>query len=166
MKTNKTNNQGSTVGRPPKFKSVKELKDTINAYFKGCWQIKVSAFGAPLKDPVSGEYLYVQVKPYTMAGLAVALGISRETLVQYGKKEQFSDAISRAREAVEANQEEKLFVPGVANGAKFALTNNFNGWQDEKHIDHTTKGESLKTDVSKLTPAQRDARIQELTSGQ
>lgn len=76
-----TTNRKNKGGRPLKFKTVKDLEEKINAYFKSCWSQKIDMFGNPvfMKDK-SGkkttEPVMVQTKPYTVTGLAVFLSTS------------------------------------------------------------------------------------------
>jgi len=69
-------------------------------------------------------------RPYTMSGLAYALGCDRKTIVNYGKKEPFFHTIKRARAKVERFIEEQLFRSGQVAGPIFNLKNNF-GWLDK-----------------------------------
>ncbi len=61
--------------------------------------------------------------PLTMAGLAHALGTTRQTIHNYGEDERFFDLIKRARTMIEASLEEKMctkstFTPGQIFAAK------------------------------------------------
>ena len=53
-------------GRPPKYETVEELEKIIYEYFDECKKEK---------------------RPYTMSGLAYALGVDRRTLLNYSKDE-------------------------------------------------------------------------------
>lgn len=100
-----------------KFKSVQELKDKISAYF----------FGADKR-----------LEPYTMSGLARALGVTTSTLQEYARgyrdgynlsleEETFSDIIDEARQRIEEFAEKNLYSKYGFNGAKFMLDVSF-GW--------------------------------------
>ena len=103
------------AGQPLKFKSVTELQKKIDKYFKDC----------ALKD-----------KPYTVTGLALALGTNRQTLVNYESGVEpyakFFDTIKTAKTIVENYAEERLFSP-TPTGAIFALKNF--GWKDGKDLN-------------------------------
>jgi hypothetical protein len=73
-------------------------------------------------------------KPYTMGGLALHLGMDRNTLLAYSKRDQFASTIKAARDTVNAYLEERLLAAGgnVA-GPIFALKNNA-GWVDKQEI--------------------------------
>jgi hypothetical protein len=86
---------------------------------------------------VDEEHMTVQ-KPLTMSGLARALGITRQKLLNYEAKDEFFDAIRQARLWCEEYAETQLFV-GNANGAKFSLSNNYDGWRDRSTVDGEQK---------------------------
>lgn len=102
-------------GRPPKYKKKEELQEKIDSYFEECEK---------------------KGKPLTITGLALALGFnSRQALLNYQGKKEFNDTITRAKARVEQYAEERLFDKAGANGAKFSLSNNFEGWKERKEID-------------------------------
>lgn len=152
-------------GRPLKFKSVNALQKEIDAYFRSCWDYKRDMFGNRLVDRTDPKnttknpvYVLYKVKAYTVSGLAVFLGTTRETLMDYesgkydnrdedGKPieltseqvewnkqvDKFSDAIKRAKEIIYADVEEMLYVKGSSTGAIFQLKNNY-GWTDKSEV--------------------------------
>jgi hypothetical protein len=130
------------VGRPLKFKTVKALQDAIDDYFSFCDNRTKEMHSEKL-----GDMIVPDPEPYTMSGLALALGIDRKTLLSYSKKDQFLPTIKRAKSKVEADVERRMndkntFTPGLIFNAK----NNF-GWNDKQEIDHTTKGKELPTPI-------------------
>lgn len=122
----KTPDKGSeamSAGRPPKYKTPEEMQMVIDDYFGG------------------------NDKP-TMAGLAYQLGMSRQALCEYKKKDEFVDTIKTARQRVEMALEENLYGGSVA-GTIFNLKNNF-GWKDvqeRKHEGDFTVNEVKRTVV-------------------
>jgi len=124
------------VGRPPKFNSKEEMQEKIEKYFQKCE-------GTVLKDEKGkivfnkfGQPVIVGARPITMSGLANALGFqSRQSLLNYEGKKEFLDTIMRARARVEQFTEECLFDKNSANGAKFSLANNFEGWKEKAEVD-------------------------------
>lgn len=94
------------MARPPLFNSSDDLEGLIDGYF---------------------EALTADEVP-TVNGLAYALGMHRDTLVEYGKKPEFSDAIKRARTRLELAWEKRLAGPNAA-GTIFWLKNQ--GWSDK-----------------------------------
>jgi hypothetical protein len=104
------------VGRPMKFKTVKELKDKCDAFFARMDKKNL---------------------PYTITGLALALQTSRETLCDYQEKDDYSDTIKEAKLKCQNYAEQRLYMGGQAAGPIFALKNF--GWSDKQEIDHTGK---------------------------
>jgi hypothetical protein len=140
MAENKEKNPG---GRPLKlqFKSKEELDKAIEEYFDGCQKPKTvikDVEGVPteveIKD-AEGNPIMEQVRPFTMSGLAYALGITRETLLEYADRDMFSDSIKKAKARCEQYVEEALFDKGKSNGARFNLINNYSRWKDKTEVD-------------------------------
>ena len=104
-------NQG---GRPLKYETAEQLQKKIDAYFAWC---------------------EVNEKPRSLSGLADELGISRRTLINYSKKDEFFHTIKRAKQKVERDSEERLISgKGNATGIIFSLKNNFD-WEDSSKVD-------------------------------
>jgi len=104
----------SNAGRPLKFKSAEELQKMIDAYFANCDKKK---------------------KPYTITGLALALDTTRETLLDYEERDEFSDTIKRAKLRCQAYAEEQLFTNRNTAGVIFNMVNNY-GWKNKQDIDN------------------------------
>lgn len=129
-------------GRPPKYTDVKELEALIDEYFDYCDNKTKEVYSDKL-----GTMVMPDPEPYTMSGLAYALGVDRKTIVNYSKDDKFFHTIKNARARVERDVERRMsdkstFTPGLIFNAK----NNF-GWRDDKHVDHTTKGKELPTPI-------------------
>lgn len=124
------------IGRPLKYKSVKQLQKAIDEYFESCkGELATLEDGTPIFDK-RGAPVLIGVRPPTITGLALALGFnSRQSLLNYQEKEEFVDTITRAKSRVEQYTEERLFDKDGANGAKFSLSNNFKGWAEKTEID-------------------------------
>lgn len=124
------------VGRPPKYKSKEEIEEKIEAYFKECeGEVLRDAAGNPFVDK-RGQPIMINAKPPTVTGLALALGFAtRLSLINYQDKDEFVNTITRAKTRIEAYAEERLFDKDGANGAKFSLANNFEGWREKQQID-------------------------------
>lgn len=105
------------AGRPPKYKTAKEMQKAIDAYFVKCDE---------------------ENEPYTITGLAIALGFtSRQALINYEGKSEFVDTIKKAKLKVECSYEKALHTGNATSGMIFALKN-FN-WSDKQEIDHTVR---------------------------
>lgn len=119
-------------GRPLKFKTPEELEAKGKAYFKAC-------------DKNS--------QPYTITGLALSLGTTRQTLLEYEgevegreeKSKEFADTVKKLKTIVEEYAERMMYLGKNAAGPIFALKNF--GWSDKQEIDHTTKGKPLPPSI-------------------
>lgn len=99
-----------------KYSSPEELERVVDLYFDTCDE---------------------QDRPYTVTGLALSLGMTREQLLQYQERVEFQDAIKRAKQRVAAYAEEQLYrKSGQVAGIIFSLKNNF-GWKDSFESIHT-----------------------------
>lgn len=135
---------GKQVGRPPIYKTVNEIEEKIDIYFKECE-------GEILKDDNGktvlnkfGNPVVINRKPPTVTGLALALGFtSRLGLLRYQGKEEFCNTITRAKSMVEQYAEERLFDRDGSNGAQFSLRNNFKGWDVDKKNDDSGDGKIM-----------------------
>jgi hypothetical protein len=99
------------MGKPLKFKTVEELQEKIDAYFASCDE---------------------ENEPITITGLALALDTTRDTLCDYGDREEYSDTIKKAKLKVENAYEKRLVRRG--NGGDVFALKNF-GWKDTKELD-------------------------------
>lgn len=133
---------GNKVGRPPTYRTKKEIQAKIDEYFKECeGKPLLDKEGNPMLDK-NGVPIMYGVKPLTITGLALALGFSsRQSLLNYQAKEEFAETIRRAKTIVERYAEEKLFDKAGASGAKFSLTNNFEGWREKQQIEADVNSE-------------------------
>jgi hypothetical protein len=107
-------------GRPLKFKTPEEITEKAQAYF----------------ETTLGNNL-----PITITGLALALNTTRETLMDYQERDEFSDTIKAVKLVCENYAEIQVFTGKNQAGAIFALKNY--GWKDKQEYDHTSKGEKI-----------------------
>ena len=121
------------AGRPPKFNTPEEMQEAIDAFYK---------------ESQDNEW------PLTISGLALALGMTTESLRRYSEKDGFSATVKTAKAKVEADVERRLLSGGAATGAIFWLKNNAN-WKDKTEQDHTSSDGSMtpQTVVLKGVPA-------------
>lgn len=126
-------------GRPLKFKSAKELQKKIDDYFESCydehWIMDGEGKWIPIMDR-HGNIQKIQVKPFTISGLAVHLETNRQTLVNYENNAEFFDTIKKAKARIENYTEEQLYNTTAKNmvGIIFNLKNNY-GWQDKQEVE-------------------------------
>ena len=96
---------------------------------------------------INGYFAANHAKAYTVTGLALAIGTSRQTLDKYAKKPGFAEVIAEARLIIEHSYEMKLSGTSY-KGAMFALKNM--GWEDKQdsNITFETKdGKPPKWDI-------------------
>ena len=130
------------IGCPPRYKSVEEMQEKIDAYFEDCAGKYITDEEGNLMTDKYGNPVKEKEKPLTITGLALALGFTtRQALLNYQGKPAFVDTITRAKSRVEQYTEERLFDKDGANGARFSLTNNFRGWSEKQHIEADVKKE-------------------------
>ena len=98
-----------------KVKSAEELKEIIEAYFEKCHE---------------------ENEPVTITGLALALNMSRESLLSYGQDEGCLAIIKKARLRVQNAYEKRLIKRGNS-GDVFALKTF--GWTDKTEGDKNIK---------------------------
>ena len=109
-----------------KYKTEEQLKKGIDAYFKDCEKRKA---------------------PYTMSGLALALGIERKTLVNYAEREMFYSLIKDAKDKVQKQLEENaLCGKGNSTFTIFNLKNNY-GWTDEQKVETKIQSNGILEDL-------------------
>lgn len=101
-------------GRPPIFKTAKELEDKIQAYYIDCDERQM---------------------PYTIEGLAYTCGCDRRTITNYAKEEEFFPIIKKHREKI-LTQLAELAISGKGNPTSiiFNLKNNY-GYTDKTETE-------------------------------
>lgn len=140
------------AGRPLKFESVEDLEQRIQEYFAKCdkWINRTTIYkGEPIE--------YIASVPYTISWLASYLWTNRQTLVNYEYKEKFFDTIKRAKEKVEADQEQRaLMWESNPTMSIFSLKNNFN-WVDKSEVNNTNK--NYNKNITDMTDEELDDLI-------
>lgn len=117
----------SKVGRPPKYKTPEEMKKVIDEYFDTDAWVEVNG--------------KAEFQP-TVTGLAFALDMDRDTLLNYEKKKEFIGTIKRAKQRIAIALEQRLYGNTVT-GVIFNLKNNF-GWKDKQEVDNTHRVDIIK----------------------
>ncbi|NTU49504.1 MAG: hypothetical protein HGA87_01175 [Desulfobulbaceae bacterium] len=105
----------SIFGRPPIFTSAEDMQNAIDSYITECNENN---------------------RPYTVMGLALSIGMCRDSLCEYAKKGEFSDTVKRAKAFVQMSVEERLMSGTNATGSIFWLKNNA-GWKDMQALEHS-----------------------------
>lgn len=106
------------------FTDPDELQKKIDDYFDSRWQTRKMRTKGEDGNWVEWEEPFQ--RPPTMAGLALALDVTRVTLLHYGRGDDerdpsFIPIIARAKSRIAEFAEEALYVREASNGAKFAL---------------------------------------------
>lgn len=135
------------AGRPFVFTDSAKLALAIQNYFSKCdahteLRQVVSGHNAKGDAIIETRQELTDQEPYTVTGLARHLGVDRRTLLNYRQYSHYSSDIDEATKQdlirtiadayqhVEEYNEKGLHKPGLANGIKFNLVNNFD-WQDK-----------------------------------
>lgn len=147
-------------GASKKFLSPEHLQSQINEYYESC--MGPMFYKGELVRDDGGQLVKTQVKPFTLSGLALYLGISTETLRKYRKgrldtildemraetddQQTFSGVILRAKQTIEAYAEGRLYDKDGQRGAQFVLDCCY-GWvshREQSDIDKATKDAQLR----------------------
>jgi len=128
----------SKDGRDRIFKTPEDLSNAINEYFQWCLDNPLfESQVVKLNDPKSKQkYILAQVphmRPFTLDGLCNFIDIAKSTFDEYGKKEDFSSVVTRARQIV-YNQK---FEGAAAGFLKENIITRDLGLNDKKELNHT-----------------------------
>jgi hypothetical protein len=117
-----------TSGRPPMYDDPQKLSAKIIEYFESHLPVE--------KETDDGDKEMIYSRPITITGLCLYLGFeSRQSFYEYGKKQEFTYIIKRARLVIESFYEENL-TGKTPTGSIFALKNM--DWIDRQEL--TGKG--------------------------
>ena len=119
------------MGDRPKYTNPDDMQALIHLYFVDCkknFEADKNGWGEP-KDTIT-EDLFPNV-----TGLALALDMTREGLINYEAKDEFTDTVKRAKQRVESYTVQRLFMNNPT-GSIFNLKNNFN-WKDKQEVEHS-----------------------------
>lgn len=150
-----------------RFLTPEHLQSLINEYYESCMGPMFDKSGNLVRDE-QGRIVKTQVKPYTLSGLALYLGVSTQTLKKYreGKLDTildemraktedvltFSRVILRAKQTIEAYAEGRLYDRDGSNGARFVLDCCY-GWvsnKEQSDIERNRNDAKLRRDEFEL----------------
>jgi len=137
---------------PMIYNSPEALQEAIDNYFD--W---VDNENIKRKD--AGDRL----KPYTLSGLCIYLGLSKDTWWEYGKRPEMAETVKEAKHKVENYVEEGLLNSALNTiGAVFNLKNNF-GWADKQEVTVNQTDTKLTVDeireaMKKVKPSKNKAK--------
>lgn len=131
-------------GREKDFDSPGELEIFIDEYFEWCDSHPINVWHSQLDKSTGSPVSVPTQRPYTVEGLALHLGITRQTLLNYQKRDgydEFFDVIVRAKQRI-TQQRIELGSVGVLkeNFVKFLLVNNddYVDRSEQKNTNHNT----------------------------
>lgn len=130
-------------GRPPAFKSVEEMAEKATAYFTE----KENAIIFYTKDgiPVYGQ------GSISVKGACDYMGITNQTLNEYGKKKEYEYTVTRIKQICEVYLIDRCNL-SKDHKADWILQNCFDGWKTEtttKLINDEPTAERLKKFLTK-----------------
>ena len=83
-------------GRPLLYKTAEELQLAIDEYFDTC-DNRIQQVYSKKSD---GVIEVINPEPYTMAGLAYAMGTDRKTILNYEKRDEFFLTVKRIKKTL------------------------------------------------------------------
>ena len=133
----KTDNWG---GNKPKFDNPDQLQKLCDEYFESCMG-PILYKGKIVRDH-NGEIIIGNIKPLTVSGLALYLGITTSTLWRWAQgtfdnsevsvhNRTYSEILNLARQRIENYAETRLYDRDGVYGARFVLDTSF-GWVTQK----------------------------------
>ena len=132
-------------GRPLKYKTAGEMQRIIDIYFLACSVKQADTKGAQstlkelnllvnaLDERDKATYKDMEDTWPTITGLAYALDIARNQLINYEGKKRFHNTIRKGKERVLRAQEQKLQTGTNVQGVIFSMKNNYN-WVDKQEV--------------------------------
>lgn len=163
------------VGRPRKYKTIEELQKQIQYYFdsitRDTYRVIRKNIGTddepeyidePYLNNAREQVIYTEfIKQPSVIGLCLFLNISRDTLIEYEKKEIFVDTIREARRIIVEQKLEMLPTMKNPRGLMFDLSANY-GMHEKTEVKSSNTNVNINEDVTELTTEERKARIKEL----
>lgn len=139
-------------GRPPSFNSVDEMAEKATAYFTE----KENAIIFYTKDgiPVYGQ------GSISVQGVCSYMGITNETLNQYGKKKEYEYTVMRIKKICEVYLVDRCNL-SKDHKADWILQNCFDGWKTEsttKFISAEPTADRLKKFLTKRKKGGKTAK--------
>ena len=121
-----------TIGRPRKIESPDQLLALCEEYFESCWTIKPIIFEGKVIDEEM-----VNIRPYLVSGLCLHLGIDRDTLLEYGRRPEYSEIVKAAKLQIQNHLEERSIMSKNPGGAIFNLKCN-HGFKEQNSLQLET----------------------------
>lgn len=142
------------VGHPKSFKEPKELMEKANSYLKKCMIKKIVGFD---EGEIVNRDCYVIA---SIVGFANHCGVSRETIYEYGRKEEYSDTIKRIDNLFEEHN-----TIGVSNGDIKTAFGIFYFKNKHGYVDKTeTTNHNINKNIE--TNQMSDEELEEVINGE
>ena len=147
------------VGRPKKYETAEDLREQIQYYFDSITRdskattvkendIDETTEEVPVYNNAGEQIIYTEfIKQPSVVGLALFLGIHRDTLNEYEKDPIFSDTIREAKQIIVNQKLEMLPLMKNPRGLMFDLSANYG--MHEK-VKQELSGE-IKMPIIKIT---------------
>lgn len=122
-------------GRPVKYDSPEKMQELIDAYFKKCDEATAHTIIGKGESQLAIEL--PSPLPYTIEGICYALGMTRQSLLNYSEKDEFFDIIKDAKDKVLENLSVRA-LQGTNHAAVsiFMMKNNY-GYRDQQDVTVT-----------------------------
>lgn len=118
------------MGRRTEYSKPEDMQAVIYLYFEGC---KSNGNGKD-NDGWKESETTPDIHP-SIVGLCLALGIGRNTLIEYEQRDEFSNTVEQAKIEIESYNVQRLYDSQVS-GVKFVLINGFK-WKDKQEVEHS-----------------------------
>jgi len=162
-------------GQPKAYECVEDMKKQIQYYFDSITRdmpqtVRINIgtdeepnyIDKPILNNAGEQLIHVEfVKNPSVVGLCLFLGIHRDTLCEYEKKEEYSDTIREAKQIILDQKLELLPTLKNPRGMMFDLSANY-GMHEKQVIESENINHNLNDDVSDLTEEELDKKIEEL----
>ena len=125
------------TGDKRRYITPEHMQRIVDEYFESCNGIAFDKWGQPVRDE-NGNFIRTQVKPYTVSGLAYAIGVKTCTIAEFQKGKldslldelwaktndatTFVEVLTRAKQRVEQYSEGRLYDREGVVGAKYVLS--------------------------------------------
>ena len=117
------------AGRPRLFNTVEELEEKIQEFY---------------------DYCELKEVPLTFERLAVFIGIDRQTIYNYEKRDEYFDTIKRVRENIKADIMEKGMSGAINSTFGIFCLKNY-GYTDKQEITSTNTNVNKNIDMSQVS---------------
>ena len=124
------------------YESPEVMRDKIDEWFTYMETSTIDVFARQLNK--QGEPVPMSVRrPYTVEGLARHLGLTRQGLLEYQKREGYKEYVEAAKERIIQDTLERAMVGSLDSPTVRLWIVNNSSYKNEKSVDHTSAGEKI-----------------------